>query len=760
MAKDFSLLEWENLISYLEPFLRVEPSKSTIKRWNPLISPSKSRELLEETKFLWELLERGLGIELPTLSSLKKIFENGDRRGLFLPSEITHIGTWILTAKGLDKTLKNSPFNSIVEISKSLEPLLKEISHVCDLQRGEIRDQASYNLYLIRQKIAQLKEEILNRLERIKDHYVSLGYLQDNLFLYKEGRYVLPVKLEYKNKVKGLLQGFSQSGSTAFIEPIGIINLRNDLEELYWEEQREISQLLKSITFMILAQRDTLLRLEYFMIRLDLALAKAKLGRLYRGVFPELIETGDLEIKQAIHPILFLKSLEQEGATLVFNNYHLKDCLVITGPNLGGKTVSLKTIGLILLMAYNGFLVPAREAKVPRFSEILVDMGDEQNLLAGDSSFSSHLKNLKRILEKSKSNSLVLLDEPGRGTDPAEGAALVFAIVDNLIKKGSKVVLTTHSYHLKTLLMRREEFALATMGFDPDSHHPTFQLIYGLLGGSYAFELAEKIGFDASLLSYAKSLLVDREYYHWQERYADELKKLKALRAEWEEKVKMVATRERELETFKRDLQRRFDEKVAKVFEDWQREFREFLQRLSSKKSKQRAHGEFQRFIKERESIFFEDKDTLYAGDRVWLTSLKREGKILKIKGNHAEVQIGSLKIEVPFYELKRMSSGPCLRDSKEFCLKEDKSPVNYRDRIILLGENIDTGLLLLERKLNECFLKGVKSLIIIHGHGSGKLRLAVREYLKDHPLIERFEVAPPYEGGNGATIAYICQKN
>ncbi|MCS7199275.1 MAG: Smr/MutS family protein [Caldimicrobium sp.] len=756
-VKDFSLLEWEDLLKKLLFFLRTESAKLQLENYSPNFSFHKAKELYEETKFVGELLERGRAPSLPTLSSLKTLLSKGEKRGFFLPMEIAHIGLWLHTSQNLGNDLENTPFREIRRITEKLKLLFREISDICDLNTGNIRDRASYNLYFLRKQIYQIREKLLTKLEKIKDYYYKLGYLQDNFFLQREGRYVLPVRPEFKHKVRGLFQGYSNSGATVFIEPFGIISLRNELEEISWQEQREIKRILCSLSLKILTQRECLCRLEEYIARLDMALAKAQLGKLYRGIIPELKESGPLELREAYHPLLYLKALEQGENPPIPNNYYLKEGLVITGPNLGGKTVSLKTLGLIILMALNGFLIPATEAKIPYFKSVMVDLGDEQNLLKGESSFSAHLKNLKRILNSAEPTSLVLLDEPGRGTDPEEGAVLIFALIERLIKKGARVLITTHSHHLKALLTQRSGFDLATMGFDLHTHQPTYKLIYGYLGGSHAFELAKKIGFDEELLQRAKSFLSDNSYYDWQEKYLSELDRVEELRRDWERRLKELDSKREELEKLKIELKNRFDQALATVFEKWQVEFKEFLKSLPSKGAIKRAQEKFQKFLKEREIFTLEEDKSFHIGETLWITSLKREGKIIGVKDNLIEIQIGKLKLELPYYELKKIVSKSSPKNTQSSVFKENKVIAPTKERLNLIGEDVESGLLLLERKLNECFLKGVKTLLIIHGHGSGKLRSAIREYLRGHPLIENFEVAPPSEGGNGATIVYLC---
>lgn len=753
-------MEWEKLLEKLLPYLKTEKAKSAIKTFKPLFTESEIFRLHHEGLFLWNLLEKGKKLELPFLPSLNKIFNLAEKRGILLPQELSSLGVFIQTALQQRDLLRDSPFSKIVELGESLRPFLEELFEIFDFERCEIKDQASSQLYLIRKKIQKLREELISKLDKLKDYYYSMGYLQDNLYLQREGRYVLPVKPEFKNKVKGIVQGFSQSGATVFIEPFSIVSLSNTLKELYWEEERELAHILRGITGEALAKKAVFYRLEEEIVRLDLALAKVMLGRVYRGVFPEFIETGSLELKKAFHPLLYLEALERGQDLPIANNFYLKKGLLLTGPNFGGKTVSLKTIGLHVVMALNGFMLPAKEAKVPLFSKVLVDLGDEQNVLEGESSFSAHLKNLKRILTEADEKSLILLDEPGRGTNPEEGNALVCALIERLLEKGSMIVVTTHSHMLKSFLSSKKDFSFATMEFDHHNHQPTYRLLYGYFGDSHALELAKKLGFDEELLHRAEDLLENKDYFAWEKKYREEIEKIEALRREWEKRVKELEKEREEVSQLKVELREKFDQALKRVYDDWAKEFKRLMEELTLQKSLKKAQEEIQKFLDSKKISLWEEEITLKVGDQVKIVSLNKEGKIVKIKEKKAEVLVGSLRLEVPLADLRKIYS---ITLKKQPEMRRDSLSENIfvsKEKIFLLGEDVETGLHLLDKKLHECFVKGTRILLVVHGHGTGRLRSAVRDFLAKHPLIERFEVASPAEGGNGATLVFLHKKN
>ncbi len=760
MSKDYTYLDWEKLKERLFPYLKTEKARQILVQLEPFFDFEKATLLKEKSQFLWQEIEKGREIELPPLPSLEELFQRASKRGFFLSKEISKIAQWIETASNLKSFLENSPFLELKNYLPELELLFQKIKEIFDLERGELRDRASYQLFLIRKKRREIEEELIAKIERLKEFYWKKGYLQEDLYLQKEGRYVLPVKPEYKNKVKGALRGLSQSGATVFIEPLSIIELTNELEEIIWREEKEVLRILKEISGEIFLLEGEFKKIEEIISELDITLAKVLIGREYRGVFPEIVKEGKLILEEAIHPLLFFRSLEKETTPPVRNNYYLERALLITGPNLGGKTVTLKTIGISVIMALNGFLIPAKRAVIPFFSKILVDLGDEQDLWQGESSFSSHLKNLKRILEQADKQTLVLLDEPGRGTNPEEGASLTWAIVERLLDKGAKVVLTTHSHLLKSLSSLREEFQYAKVDFDRKTFMPTYKLIYGYLGDSHAFDLAQKIGLDEGILNRAKEFLQNKNLYDLEEKYAKEIESVEKLRKALEEKLIELERERQNLLKEREQLKEKLRKEISTWQERFQKEFLNFLNSLPKESARKNYIEKFQEFLEKSSLPPFQE--TFKEGDRVYVQSFNREGIILRLREKKAEILSGNIKFEVPISELRSISQKSSVYglQKNKFFLREKRDLLNSKETLNLLGEDVESALYLLERKVNDCFMKGKGILLVIHGHGTGRLRSAIRDYLKDHPLVESIEEASPEEGGSGATKVYLAKKS
>lgn len=766
MIKSLNKLDWERVLNILSNFLYSDFSKEICQNLIPLFSYEDAIKAQEKTKFIWSLLRREEKLELNSLKSLKSLFERASKRGFFLPIELSEIKKWFFTIKKLTPYLENSPFEELKNLYEELKEVDFYLDKILDWEKAEIKDRASYNLFVIRKKLRELKEILFTKLERIKENLFKKGYLQENLFTYKEGRYVLPVKAEYKNKVKGILHEVSQSGATVFIEPASIISLSNEIESLRYVEQREIVKILREVSQEIFSYSNSFLNLENIYADFEISFAKASFGRTYQGKFPFLKKEGLIKIHSGIHPLLILK--EKTSSKVVYNDFIIEKGLLISGPNLGGKTVSLKTIGILILMGQSGFPIPVEEAEFPVFSKIFVDLGDDQDIIEGESSFSSHLKNLKEILDKADENTLVLLDEPGKGTNPEEGTALVAAIINELLRRNAKVVVTTHSQFLKTLGLKMKDLKLATMEYDLKTKEPTYKLIYNVWGESLAFDLAEKMNFPVELLKEAMSYLKNKEYWEWYKIVEKERKKLKELEEELNSKLKILESKEKELEEEKRKLKKLYERKIEELIAVWNEEFQKILEYIKKERtSYKRAIQNFEDFVNKflRSSVREED---IKEGDRVLVLPFKREGEILKVKDKIVEVKLGNLKIEVPkgniikdYSETKDYSFK--YFKPKEFNLEDFRKfyeRIEKREVLKLMGLNVEEALEEIEKTLNRAFLEGISKVYLIHGHGTGRLRENVREYLKNHPLVKSFKFADPMEGGTGVTIVYLEEKN
>jgi len=768
VLKFLNKLDWNRLLSFLSNFLYSDFSKEICSKLIPFFSYEEAVKSQEKTKFIWDLIEKGEKLELISLKSLKASFDKAFKRGFFLPVELTEIKKWFITLKKLIPYLENSPFSILKSLYEELEKIDFYFEKILDWERAEIKDKASYDLFIIRKKLKETREILFSRLEKIKENLYKKGYLQENLFTQREGRYVLPVKVEYKNKVKGILHEVSQSGATVFIEPASIIEITNEIETLKHAEQREVVKILKEVSREIFSFSSLFFNLEEAYADFEIAFAKASLGKVYKGKFPLLKREGAIKIHLGAHPLLILKKQEKPFQKIVYNDFIVESGLLISGPNLGGKTVSLKTIGILTLMAQAGFPIPAEEAEIPVFSKIFVDLGDDQDMIEGESSFSSHLKSLKEILDSANDNSLVLLDEPGKGTNPEEGVALIAAVISELLKRKTKVVITTHSQFLKALALKMENLNVATMEYDLKTKEPTYRLIYNAWGESLAFDLAKKLGFSEKILEEATKYLKNKEYWEWYKMIEEERKKLKELEKELKLKLKEVEAKEKFLEEEKKKLKDTYDKKIEELMSFWNEEFRRTIEDVKKKKDFKKASRYFEEFV--NRFLEAEIKEEIKEGDIVFVLPFQREGEVLKIKDKMVEVKLGGFKLEVSKGNIikKHFENKPL--DSKYLKFRSNlklENPQNIYEKfrnkkweVLLIGLSVEEALEEVEKVLNKAFLEGFQRVHLIHGHGTGKLRESVRDYLKKHPLVKDFKFADPEEGGTGVTIVYLEEKN
>ena len=753
-------LDWEKLVEKLKPFVSLETTQNRLSSYTPSLDLIRAENLKDKIKFLLELDKREDLPSLPKLPDLRKLFTKANFRGLFLPTELVVLDTLIVTGLSL-VNLKDSPFSEVYELSEELKEVSKSIREVIVPETSEVRDQASYQLFILRRKIRELHQQILTKISALKDYYFRKGYLQEDLYTQRNGRYVLPVKLEFKRKVRGILHEVSNTASTYFIEPISLVSPTNELEELRGKEEAELRRILRGLSEWLFSHQVKILKLEEVISDLDLAIAKVKLGKLYQGCLPEFTVERKIHLKKAVHPLLLL-SEEAQTKRPIKNDILVKQGLLITGPNQGGKTVTLKTVGLMVLMAYEGFLLPAESAQIPHLTQVFVDLGDEQDIIHGESSFSSHLKNLHEILSLADEHSLVLLDEPGRNTNPEEGSLLAFAVIERLYQTKAMLVVTTHSQLLRDLILKLEGFDIASMEFDLQSLKPTYRLVYGQIGASHAFDLARLIGFDEALIERAYSLYHNKDFYTWQKWVKEKEKALLVKEKELLTKETELEGLKKKLEEEKERLEKEYEQKKQELLKKWEAEFKTLLKKLESEgKGYKSAVEEYANLLNafSKASSLPQEKPLL-PGDVVIIKTLRKTGRIVKIRDGMAEVMVGSMRFKVPTTELSPISQEEKANSlSKEVEAYVQNQPSRGEERIHILGFDVETALMEVEKQINSCFLQGKTKLLIVHGHGTGKLRQALWDYLKDHPLVERFEPAPIEKGGTGATVVYIVPR-
>jgi DNA mismatch repair protein MutS2 len=612
--------------------------------------------------------------------------------------------------------------------------------------------------------------------------------VQEEIITFRNGRFVIPVRTDSRNQVPGVVHGLSSSGQTTFMEPLTIITQNNDLVRLREQEEVEISRILLSITNTLRENIDVIRVSAEIAIQIDIAQAKAFFALEYGCTPPQISERREFTLKEARH-ILLDHSLRNSGGKSVPISLELDEThhvLVISGPNAGGKTVALKTMGLISLMAQMGFHVPAMEANIPIFDQIFADIGDQQSISANLSTFTAHMQNIADMAQSVRPPALILLDEVGTGTDPDEGAALAIAIVDYFRRAGAVTVASTHYPRLKMWSSQTAGVRNASVEFDERTLRPTYRLILNIAGSSSGIEIARRMHVPEQILSEAQSLVEPshaqaREYLR---QLKDTLNEHETLRAALEEERAAVASKyaalENEFEAKENARKTELDATLAQIIAEFKNESdratHRIKDRIESSRIKKMAENQAtelrRQSAKLRESIHpskssepqsalevTENTGELHEGDRVRIRSLDREGTIESIRDGAIIVTIGSLRYHADANDLSKIKGSDDPASAKAFhrpisdTADEDK-PTSSELKII--GLTADDAVDRVDKFLDQAFLAGIENIRIIHGHGKGILRNAIAKFLKDHPQVDRFQLAPPEQGGAGATLVTL----
>jgi DNA mismatch repair protein MutS2 len=666
---------------------------------------------------------------------------------------------------------------------------------------GTVRDEASPGLRKLRQKGRELRRDLVKRLEAYFHGPGADLIFQERYVTVRHGRFVLPIRAESKSRFKGIVHDRSQSGATLFVEPEAVVEDNNDLVQAAREEEVEVLRVLQALTD---AVREALPELEALvddMGRLDLAFARAELADQMEATEPILGEERMAEVMGARNPLLLAQAWQAPERPVIPMDLRVggdKPLLVITGPNAGGKTVALKTLGLLCLMAQSGLHVPAREgARLPLLSAIFAIIGDDQSVAENLSTFSAFVKQLREALEQVDDRSLLLLDELGAGTDPDEGAALAQAVLEELAERGALCVASTHLEPLKGFASTHPRARNASVEFDSERLQPTFRLVYDRPGQSYALAIGARLGLPAHLIERAESYrsaqrrqleallqrLEERDRVQAEHAQAVERREVESatLLSRAEAKLEAATQQAAELTArAKADAQRMLTEIRRSVNAEWDRLKREDKTRESLEQSRKRL-VEAARGVAGAVENFDPGGRAAAAGDRVEVPHLGLKGDVLTVDGGTATVQAGAVTVKVPAQALRVVGRADSGKTTPHPALSPERSPLPHRGRgqgegargegarrewtdgvvpneLRLIGRTTDEARDLLEKYLDDAFLAGLPSVRVIHGKGTGALRRAVEELLASHPLITSHRPGEPHEGGAGATVAELGQ--
>ncbi|MBI4418077.1 MAG: endonuclease MutS2 [Ignavibacteriales bacterium] len=634
-------------------------------------------------------------------------------------------------------------------------------------ESGQVRDSASKELQMIRADMAQLREQLRKRLSAILKEVAQKEMVQDDIITTRDGRLVIPVKAEFKHKVAGFIHSTSASGATVFIEPAETLDLNNALRELQFREQREIERILKDLTSQVAGIRDGLQRTLDILAHLDLAVAKARYSIELIGSAPRTGLLPLLKLDTARHPILLQAHARDQVVPLTVELGGQVRTIIITGPNAGGKSVALKTIGLSVLLTQAGIHIPASpDSEIPVFEQVFVDMGDDQSIEQDLSTFSSHLVNLRTILRNSTVQSLILIDEIGAGTDPVEGDALAASLLRRFQECGAMTVATTHHSALKVFAHETPGMANASMEFDRQNLRPTYRFRYGIPGSSYALELAERMDLDRSILEQAKSMLGEqktslellitalqerltaaREAAHAAE---EDRANLARIVDSYDRKLADVRTEIRTLRESARNEMRRMISEAQSTIERLVKAIRESsASRDSVKAAKEALQGMIKHI--DQHAVEIEESPRFHVGQAVRLKGTDPVGELTAINGDVATVLWENGTLRVPLHDLE-----PAVPQAAEthnsFSLPAAPSELDLR------GMTGDEAATRVEHFLDEAFVAGLHRVDIIHGKGTGALRKRISDMLKDYPHVKSFRLGEWNEGGSGVTVVEFTE--
>lgn len=776
----FGILEFDKILHKLSGFAHSEAGQEKALALNPAEDRDDVLRLLAQTAEAESITLRQPSLLVSAFSQIHTELKRLKSGASLNCAEILRCAGVFKAAKKAKQGIYEEASPLLYEYAKDLyysDEFLRTIDRSI-LSEDTVSDDASPALRDIRRKILRENETVKEKLNAYIKDPVSARYLQDSIVTMRQGRYVVPVKQEYKGTVKGLIHDQSGSGQTLFIEPMAVVEANNRLRLLEGEEQAEIERILKKISDDLRAYLTELQADMEALTALDLVFAKALLARDMKAVEPHISQEQVLDIREGRHPLIDPQKVVPVSVKL---GQDYKG-LIITGPNTGGKTVTLKLCGLMQLMAQSGLFVPAAQGTIlPVYKKIFADIGDEQSIEQSLSTFSSHMRNITGVLRYADKNSLVLLDELGAGTDPAEGAALAMSILEELEQKNAAVLATTHYSEIKAFAMTSRFYENAGMEFDVESLSPTYRLFIGIPGLSNAFRISEKLGIRQSIIERAKKHLSEESLRFEQvitqaeeqrEKAQKERHEIAEIRQKTLELSEKLSGEEKKAEEKKEEILRKAREEAFEIIKSARQEAEEAIGELkkvkfdtaaditrASEKARKRLAGSSQNLsesLKPKRSRGIPKTEELIPGAGVTIISLNTKASVVKkpdAKGN-VEVQAGMMKLTVKIDDLE-LANG-----TQPKALKQ-RSSVNLavksiRMEIDLRGHTIDEALIELDKYLDDAFLSGLNEIAVIHGKGTGALRQGIRDFLRHHPHAEAFREGKYGEGDQGVTVVSL----
>ncbi len=777
--RTLNALEFNKILDSVAQYASSEPARASVRAIEPMRELSYVNELLQEVYEADKIaFEYATNLSF-AFDNIDFVLEKASVMSVLTMGELLRVARMLRVARSVKSTIAKVPDETLTTIkcianSIYTDKLLEEDIDNAIISDTEMHDRASDELRSIRLHIKKTSEQIKSKLYSYLTSPTYSKYLQDNIVTIRGDRYVIPLRAECKSAIPGLIHDQSASGQTLYVEPMAIVELNNVLKTHILEEQAEIERILRKFTLRISNSVEQIKESFEKIVRLDVIFAKAYYAQATHSVRPTINEKGIVRIERGRHPLIDKDKVVPTDIR-VGDDF---DILFITGPNTGGKTVSLKLVGLLTVMASSGLYVPAREAELALFDDVFCDIGDEQSIEQNLSTFSSHIANIVRIIDSISPNTLILLDELGAGTDPTEGASLAMSISSYIKASGAKAIITTHYNELKEYAVVTDRCENASMDFNPITYNPTYKLIVGTPGASNALLIARKLGLKESIIAEAQAGIKDGKLEFENVLQALELARRNALEneerarkaLETAEETKKAVERERDRLYLQREkLNDNVRRETKRLVEEAMEEANEIISSLRElldnpteqnlfKARKLRKSLEKYIVLEDNEFEGFgeEDDGEIKVGDTVLVKALKVEGEVKEINKNNVVVRLGKMNSNFKLDALVKLKAR-----KKE--VKTEVAPRTHTLRneafspeLLLLGMRGDEARHAVESYLDKAILAGVNEVRIVHGYGTGKLREVVKDVLRKHSAIKEYRDGVYGEGERGVTIVTL----
>ena len=787
MNKHFEALELPKILERLAGFTACPDAREAALALSPKNEYFEAQSLLDQTEAAHTLIAKFGAPSFGGLKNVQNSLHRAQAGGTLSMRELLDIAQVLRVIRGIctwrDKSAGLETAIDDLFFSLSPNKYLEDRITNAILSDDEMSDNASPDLKNIRRKMRQQDAKIRDQLEKLLRSPTYKNSLQEAIVTQRNGRFVVPVKSEHRAEVAGMVHDTSGSGSTVFIEPASVVEANNEIKVLESRERDEIERILTELSEEAGGFYDSV-RISYqSAVELNLIFAKAQLAYSMKASKPVLNAVGEIELKQARHPLIAAEKVVPVDIRLGAEF----DALVITGPNTGGKTVSIKTLGLLTLMAACGLYVPAADnSRVAVFRHVFADIGEEQSIEQSLSTFSAHMKNIVAIDKETDDSTLVLIDELGAGTDPVEGAALAVSILEALRKKGAKIAATTHYSELKEYALNTERVENASCEFSVETLRPTYKLLIGIPGRSNAFAISERLGISPDIIDNARKLVSSEN-----QRFEDVVDTLEQTRAEMEHEKQKTLELQGEVDALRKKAEQQVEDAKQKSDRELERAKQEAqrivenarraanslileVERLKKEQAREKNAAEMARKAKAAMKRHLNDLDDLTAerlgeeddgdyvlprpltiGDTVYVTVLGTNGTVTALPDSkdNVEIQAGSMKMKVPLQSLRLRNSPKKNTPQRTAVTRSDRGPSTSKTSVDLRGKNAEEALLDLDMFLDGALRAGLSEVTVVHGKGTGVLRKAVQAHLRKLPFVRSFRLGVYGEGEDGVTI-------